>query len=155
MLLWLRLLLRMLLLLLSRILVGSGINATVPVGIVSFILVMVLLLLLLLLLLRLLLQLLVLMLLGRLATPFDAGVEVRPGLFRLKVVVRVVDGCFDLARAAKLVPGRRVSVRLLRLTLLANGTDISVGPTVSSNAGMKLELLVSLAWLLASASVDF
>ena len=76
------------LMLLSRILVGSGISATVPVSIVSFNLVVVLLLLLLLLPLRLLLlQLLLLMLLGWLATHFDAGVEVRPKLSRLTVVV--------------------------------------------------------------------
>ena len=76
----------MLLLLLSRIIVGSGISATVHVTIAGFIHVMVLLFLLLLLLLR-LLQLLLLMLLERLAVPINAWVEVRPKLFRLKVLV--------------------------------------------------------------------
>ena len=81
----------MLSLLLSRIIVGSGISATVHVIKVGFyavlLLFQLLLLLLLLLLLQLLPQLLLLMLLERLAAPLDVWVEVRPKLSRLTVVV--------------------------------------------------------------------
>ena len=89
-------------------------------------------------LLRLLLLLLLLMLLGRSAILSDARVEVRPELFRLTVIARVVVGCFDFARVAKLTVG----VGLLRLSLVVDGPAINGGPQVP------------LARLVATASLD-
>ena len=62
----------------------------------------------------LLLLLLLLMLLGRSAILSDARVKVRPELFRLTVIARVVDGSFDFARVARL----NVIVGPLRLRLV-------------------------------------